>query len=101
MDNDYPRLRLSEMMLPQMRDLMKMESDFPSTCAEWVALWQRCRAEEQRRGRNVFFVDVDPDGFIEFWAAHAPPLPYMWGALTKYAGSVAAAKAGRRPFDRG
>jgi hypothetical protein len=101
MDNYYPLLRLSEMIFPQMRDLMKIEPDSPSTYGEWVALWQRRRVEEQRRGYNVFFVDVDPDGFIEFCAAHTPPLPYIWGALTKYVGSVAAVKAGRRPFDRG
>jgi hypothetical protein len=95
MDGDYPLPAISEALFPELRDLMLAEPDFPQTYPEWLAMWQRRRMEEERRGQSVFFVEIRPDDYVRFCAMFTPSLPYRWGSLTKYVESTAATKAGR------
>jgi hypothetical protein len=75
---------------PELLDLMVVEKDFPRTYAEWVALWESRRFEEERvHGYRVVFVDVVPATFAIF--CRNMNFPTSWGAL----GQFLAAEAGR------
>lgn len=85
----YPMPQLSEASFPDLAMLMRSETNFPATYAEWQALWLRRRREEEQRGFRVIFVDVRPAAFAQFCKGFIPPLPPSWGALTKFVGNLA------------
>ncbi len=86
----YLMPRVTASAFPDLLELMAGEDDFPRTFAEWTALWERRRFEEERdHGYQVVFVDVVPAGFAIF--CRNMNFPPNWGAL----GQFITAKAGR------
>jgi hypothetical protein len=85
----YVMPSVTESSFLELRELMKLEEEFPRTHEEWTAFWDDRRREEEGNGYKVRFVPIDVRAFSGFCKTRKKP--GSWATLAEYL----SAKAGR------